>query len=239
MIKSQSHTPPAVKPEGAAFEKELPALRGAIFDLDGTLFDSMGVWREVDVRFLRRRGIDLPSDYTDAVKTMHFFEAANYTIARFRLDETPQEIVDEWTEMTRELYAKEVCLKAGAKDFLFTLARRGLKLGISTSSVPELFLPVLARTGIRDLFSAITVTAEIGRGKEFPDIYLKTAERLALTPSECAVFEDVPLGICSAKAGGFFTVAVYDASSAAEETMLRATADDYFTAFPHLPLCSQ
>lgn len=209
-------------------------MKGAIFDLDGTLLDSMGVWDEIDRKFFARRGLALPEGYQDAVKSMHFPEAARYTVKTFAFPESEEEIVHEWLEMTRAAYAEEVCLKPFAKEYLTQLSRSGVRLGIATSSKEELFLPALDRCGVLPLFSAFARTDEAARGKGFPDVYLLAAQRLGLSPAECTVFEDIPLGIRSAKKGGFTAVAVYDSFSARDEAALRQEADLYIRSFGEL-----
>lgn len=187
-------------------------IKGAIFDLDGTLLESLHAWADVDRRFFEKRGLPLPPDYYDSIKTLDLFRAAVYTKERFALPETHEELVREWQDMIREEYALHIGMKAGAAEYLHGLFARGIKLGIATSSAPDLFLPTLARCGVDGLFSAFALTGE-ARGKEFPDVYLLAAERLGLSPSCCAVFEDISLGIRSAKEGGFYTVGISDPSS--------------------------
>ncbi len=212
--------------------KELP-IRGAIFDLDGTLFDSMGVWTEVDRAFLSKRGIPMPEDYHDEIKCRNFPEAAAYTKTRFSLPECEQTIMHEWFDMTVNAYENDVQLKPFAYEYLFALRAKGIKTGIATSSKQALYLPVFARCGIADCFDAI-VTTEETKPKSYPDVYLETAKRLGVPPHECAVFEDILVGIQSAKAAGFYTVAVEDESSLAEREQLRAAADRYIVSFKEL-----
>ena len=88
--------------------------KGAIFDMDGTLLDSMGLWEEIDERFLKKRGIPLTPEYTEAMKRMGYNEGAKYTIQQYHLPETPEAIVEEWKEMAREAYAHQLKLKPGA-----------------------------------------------------------------------------------------------------------------------------
>lgn len=214
--------------------EKLNAIRGAIFDLDGTILDSMWIWDEIDRRFLNKRGIAVPDDYLRAVNGMEFAEAADYTIARFSLPDRPQTLIDEWSQMARDAYADEIALKPYAKDFLKALHARGVKLGIATSSMPDLYVPALKRNGLLDLFSAATVTKEVPRGKSFPDVYLETARRLNLSPTDCAVFEDILVGVRSAKSAGFFAVAVYDPYSAADTPDIKRAADLYIDDFSAL-----
>ncbi len=200
-------------------------IQGAIFDLDGTLLDSLHVWQDVDARFFAKRNIPMPPEYAHAVKAMELFEAANYTKTTFDLPETQEELVREWHDMIREEYTLRVAMKPHAKALLEALAAQNIKLALATSSSRELFLPALKRHGVADLFSSFTETSEAARGKNFPDVYLLAAERLGLKPENCAVFEDILAGIRSAKRGGFYTVAVADPHSKADEKALKAEAD--------------
>ena len=206
-------------------------IQGAIFDLDGTLLDSLHVWNDVDTRFFAKRGMGLPEGYQEAIKPMELYEAAIYTKAQFRLPETPEELVEEWHSMIREEYALRVEMKPYAKEYLEKLAHEGIKLGVATSSSREIFLPCLKRHGVDQLFSALTETREAARGKSFPDPYLLAAERLHIPPEHCAVFEDILVGIRSAKAGGFYTVAVADPFSRADEILLKSEANLFITSF--------
>lgn len=186
---------------------KLSDLKAAIFDLDGTLLDSMNIWQKVDRTFLARRNLSLTPDYTEALQTLHFPEAARYTKSRFSLPESEEEIIGEWMSLTEEAY-RTVPLMPFAKEYLLFLAERNVRLGIATSSDRRLFLPALAHHGIDKLFSAVVTVTDVSRGKEFADVYLKTAELLGVSPEQCAVFEDVPQAACAARSGGFFTVMI-------------------------------
>ncbi len=204
-------------------------IKGAIFDLDGTLLDSLHAWADVDVRFFAKRGLSVPADYFDSIKTMDLKDAAVYTKAKYHLSEPCNKIVEEWLSMISEEYALRIGLKEGAADYLKALFGEGIKLGIATSCSPELFLPCLRRQGVESYFSSYTVTRE-ARGKEFPDVYLLAAKRLNIPPAECAVFEDILQGVTSAKQGGFYTVAVCSPSSP-EYAAMKETADQTIVRF--------
>ena len=184
--------------------ERLRQIKGAIFDLDGTLLDSMGIWEQIDAQFLERRGIPLPPDYAEAVKAMEFSQAAEYTIRRFGLQETPQALMEEWTALSQQAYARQIELKPGAKEYLAQLAEQGVLLGIATSATEELFIPALRHNGVWDLFAAHTTTGQVARGKGFPDIYWATAEKLGLRPEECAVFEEHPARGAGGQTGRLF-----------------------------------
>lgn len=204
----------------------------AIFDLDGTLLDSLGVWAELDGKFLARRGLIATPDYTRAVQSMNFREAALYTIERYSLPDPPETLEREWKEMIREAYATEILLKPYAGEYLQKLAHEGVKLALATSSAEELFEPALKRNGVFELFSAFSTTGKT-RGKRFPDVYLDAAAKLGALPKQCAVFEDVPAALQTAKDAGFYAVAVEDDYSKHED-LLRDICDFYVNTFKEL-----
>ena len=119
--------------------------QGAIFDLDGTILDSMGVWRQIDVEFLGRRGISVPPDYLEAITPLGFDRAAEYTIRRFSLPESREEIVREWYLMAENAYRYQVELKEGAGEWLNRLKSLNIPLAVATSSDEALFVPALKR----------------------------------------------------------------------------------------------
>lgn len=214
--------------------RRLQNIRGAIFDLDGTLLDSMWLWKRIDEEFLARRGRTVPEDYLAAVTPLGFRETAEYTIARFGLSDTPEDLMAEWTAMAGKAYREEIGLKPGAREYLRQLRAQGVRLAAATAMIPEFCGPVLERNGIRDWFGAIVFLHEARRGKGFPDVYELAAERIGVPPRDCVVFEDISEAIRGAKAGGFLTCGVYDAASAAIQDALRQEADLYIHCFTDL-----
>lgn len=208
--------------------------KGAIFDLDGTILDSMGVWEKVDIEFMERRKIKLEEEYLKAITPMGFREAAEYTINRYKLSETAEAVMKEWFESARILYAREVGLKKHARDYLQKLSKRGVKIAAATSSEPELYEEALKHNGVLEYFQAFAHTSEVKKGKESADVYLKAAEKIKVRPEECMVFEDILKGIKSAKDAGFYTVAVEDSYSAYEGKELKEAADMYITDYKEM-----
>lgn len=208
--------------------------KGVIFDLDGTILDSMNVWKEIDVKFLGRRGLEVPEDYFRNIAPLGFDGAAAYTIERFGFPETPEQIIAEWDKMAVDAYAKEVELKPFAKEYLLSLKKKGIQLGIATSCEPQMFLPALERNGILELFESYTTVREVPRGKEFPDIYERQVEKMGLLPKECAVFEDILKAVQGANAGGFYTVGVYDVHSEYEWEEIQKQADRFIYSYEEL-----
>ena len=164
--------------------------KGAIFDLDGTLLDSMGVWDQVDVDFLAKRGIEVPDDYMQKVAAMQFRQIAEYTIARFGLSDTPEALMEEWDHMARVMYATVVEAKPYAREYLESLKASGAKLAVATSLPPMLREPAMKHVGIFDYFDDVVSVDDAGDvGKTEPDVYLLAASRLGIKPSDCTVFE--------------------------------------------------
>jgi len=208
-----------------------PCFKGAIFDLDGTLWDSMDVWENVDRAFLGKRGIALPDDYMQIITTLSFRAAADYTIERFGLNERPEDLMQEWHDMAMDAYHNHVPLKEGAKEYLYWLKDQGVLLGVATAAEDELFIPALKRCGMYDLFDHITTLKEVKRGKGFPDIYEKAAEKMGLNPCECVVFEDIAAGIRGAKSGGFMAVGIYDDHAVDDHEEMKQRADAFLMSF--------
>ncbi|MDR1213722.1 MAG: HAD family phosphatase [Propionibacteriaceae bacterium] len=181
-----------------------------VFDLDGTLWDSLGLWRQIDQVFLARRGLDLPPDYPTAVAALPLDQAARYTIDRFGLLDTVAGLVEEWQAMALEAYSQTIELRPYAKEYLTELKAAGIRLAIATSLSEPLRRPALARHGLTDLFEVVCAADEVDRGKHNPQIYRLAARRLGLPPSRCLVFEDVLAAIRSARAAGLTVYAVRD-----------------------------
>ena len=181
-----------------------------IFDLDGTLVDSMWVWEKVDELFLGQLGIKVPSGMDKELEGKSFTETALYFKERFNLIMSVEEIKKTWNEMGWKFYTNEVSLKRGVREFLEVLNKQGVKIGIATSNSIDLVRAVLKALDIEGYFMQIRTSCEVGKGKPFPDIYLKVAEDLGVVPNRCLVFEDIPNGIRAAKNAGMIAWCIRD-----------------------------
>lgn len=181
-----------------------------IFDLDGTLIDSMWVWKQIDIDFLGRYGLDLPDDLQTAISGMSFTETAAYFKERFHLSDTVEEIKETWNEMAFEKYMNEAPLKTGVLKFLQDLKEQGIKTGIATSNSRHLVESVTRQLGISTYFDSIRTSCEVNKGKPAPDIYLLVASELGVKPERCLVFEDITEGIMAGKNANMKVCAVED-----------------------------
>lgn len=210
--------------------------KGAIFDLDGTLLDSMGVWLEIDRRFFERRGLGMPADYASTVASMQTDAIARYTIDRFGLDERPQALVDEWENDARILYATAVKPKPHAVGYLRALKATGARLAVATSLPHSLRWVALEHAGMADCFDCACSVDDAGSvGKAEPDIYRLAARQLGVEPTDCTVFEDLLLALRSARSVGMKVWAVYDDSSASDWGRIQAVADGAIRDFSQAP----
>ena len=206
--------------------------KAVIFDLDGTLCDSMWVWTDIDRSFFDSRGIEVDeSELQHAIEGMSFSETAEYFVATYPLPETAEELMDLWNEMALKRYQTDVQLKVGVRDYLDFLRGRGFKLAIATSNsrrVVETFLNV---QGIADYFSAIATSCEVHAGKPAPDVYLETAKKLDTDPADCLVFEDLLMGIEAGQNAGMTVCTVDDDYSHFEWDKKKAKADYAITTY--------
>lgn len=202
-----------------------------VFDLDGTLLDSTGVWHTIDEEFLGKRGLCLTQDYADAVSVMHLQQAAVYTIERFSLRETVEDVAAEWEEMAYEFYATRVQAKAGALAYLANLCARGERVVLATALSRKLAEAALNRLNMAAFFETVIYADEIGLGKTSAAFYVATAEMLGVAPAVCVMYEDTLRGVCSAKEAGMYTVAIEDAGSCDNREEIRRTADEYWTNY--------
>jgi len=213
----------------------MKAYKAYIFDLDGTLLDSMGVWDQIDIDFLAKRGIAVTPDYMEAISSMAYHEIAAYTIKRFALTDSIEGLKREWNDMAAYAYGHTVRMKPYAKEYLLTLRESGAKLAVATSLFPELCGPVLQNNGIDKVFHAICNTVETGCGKSRPDVFLLAAEKIGVPAGDCLVFEDILAAIKSAKNAGMDVCAVYDKMSENDWEEIKAAADYAIVDFRDAP----
>ena len=161
--------------------------KALIFDLDGTMIDSMGVWKQIDDIFLSERNLFAPPDLQDQIEGMSFLETAIHFKKIFSLKESPEELMELWNEMAVEWYTKKLPFKPGLEAFLEECKSLGMSLGIATSNSRPLVEAVLLEHGVRQDFQAIQTADEIKKGKPAPDVYLSAAEKLSTDPGAAGI----------------------------------------------------
>lgn len=206
----------------------LTEIKAVIFDMDGSLVDSMWVWLKVDEIYMGKYGLTEPETFHKDIEGMSYTETAQYFLDTFPdLPCTLEEVKQEWMELAMELYRTKVTLKPGAAEFLERMRREGILLGIATSNARTLAEVSLEALHIREYFSAVCTSCEVAAGKPAPDVYLKTAAMLQVPPEHCLVFEDIPNGILAGKRAGMKVCAVDDLFSRPDEAEKRRLADYY------------
>ncbi|NLP35734.1 MAG: HAD family phosphatase [Clostridiales bacterium] len=207
----------------------LKNIDAVIFDMDGTLIDSMWMWKSIDIEYLARYGIELPEDLQKDVEGMSFTETATYFKKRFQLSDSLDQIKDDWNQMAWEKYETEVPLKEGVLELLQYLKKNNKKVGIATSNSRELVDLVIEKLGVKEYFDSIRTSCEVKKGKPSPDIYLLVAKDLQVDPSRCLVFEDVIHGVMAGKNANMKVCAVYDKHSEQDDEEKKKLADYYVT----------
>ncbi len=206
-------------------------INACFFDMDGTIIDSMWMWKNIDIEFLGERGIALPPDLQKRIEGKSFSETAVFFKEEFKLKESLEEIKKIWNNMAMDKYRSEVLLKTGARDFFERLKSSGIKMGIATSNSYELAKCCLDSLKVTDYFDVITTSCMVGAGKPAPDIYLKCADECRVQPSNCLVFEDIPVGIEAGHNAGMKVCAVFDEYSMDVDDIKHREADYYINNF--------
>lgn len=208
-------------------KKSIRDYEGAIFDLDGTLIDSMHVWDHLCRDWLLDQGKKPEAVLEKDMALMTLTQGAEYVIRCYGFDCSPGEIIGQWEEMTLEYYRTTVALKKETADLVRELYDAGRALAVVTSCFPAACEVVLQRHGLRHFFSTLLYTDEAARDKSFPDIWRAAAKRLGLEPAGCIVFEDAYHALKGVREAGMAFAAVYD-DTCAEWELMKAEADWIF-----------
>lgn len=204
-----------------------------IFDLDGTLIDSNGVWVEVDKVFLAKRNAPYTKEYYEGVAHTILTNCAVFTKEYLGLEESCEEIIAEWMELAEGQY-HSVPLKEGVREYLDRCREAGHRMAIFTACVPEHCRAALERHQLLPYFEQVIYAQELGVDKKSPDIFRKVAKMLNTTPKECVLFDDSLSACKAAKAAGMTVVGVHDAYFKDSEPDMRELCDQYIMGFDSL-----
>ena len=205
-----------------------------LFDFDGTLVDSNGVWEEVDNTFLARRGLTPTLEYSETVGHSIFPLAAQFTIDYYHLDTTPQAIMDEWAQLGRAACPPQVPAKPGALAFLAQCRSQGEELVLLTACVPEFCRAALERLHMAEYFSRVIFVQELGMVKKNPATFVHVLQQLGARPEESTLYEDSPGACAAAREAGLTVVGVYDPFYARFEEELKGLCHQYIYSFTQL-----
>ena len=205
-------------------------IKGAIFDLDGTLLDSMFIWDTIGEDYLRSIGIEPRENLAETFKTFTLEESAEYYRTHYGVTLSVEKIVNGVNLMIEDFYRNTVLLKEGVAEFLARLSNGGVKMCIATVTDKYLVEAALIRLNVRQYFGEIFTTAEVGCGKNDPKIYRTALAYLGTEKRETLVFEDVLHALMTAKNDGFPVAAVYDKHEI-RQTEMKANGDYYITDY--------
>ncbi len=208
-------------------------IKGAIFDVDGVILDSMGIWENLGERYLKGMGIRPEKDLDKKLLYITMEEGAEYMIKEYGLRKTTGEVTEELSLLLKSFYENEVSLKKGVREYLEGFAGLNIPMAIATSGGRANMEAALKRLGIHGFFKGSLTCAQVGKGKDDPFIYLEAARLLGERPENTVVFEDSPLGIRTAGEAGFVTAAVYDPSGEEYREYMEKAGDIYVRDFRH------
>ena len=196
----------------------------AIFDMDGTLIDSMIFWENLAAEYLTSKGIqEIPANLLERIKPMTMSESAALFHAEFGLT---GDIESEMNAMMDDHYCKDIPLKPGVREYLQKLHARGTRMCVASATAEHLMESCLTRLGVRDYFEFLLSCETVGAGKRSPLIYHACAKRLKAELQEVAVYEDALYAIQTAKKAGYYVVGIYDDSTADSWQAIEEMADE-------------
>lgn len=209
-------------------------ISGAIFDLDGTLLNSMYMWENIGRNYLIDLGISPENDINEKLKPLSLLQAAEYLRANYGIDKTNEEIIAGVTAKIAHFYTCEVKPKDGALNFVKSLREKGVKMCIATASDTGLVSAALRLCGMDEFFERIFTCTEVKSGKDSPKIYDTALEFLGTKKSETVIFEDAFHAAQTAKLAGYTVVGMYDDFEKENEEQMKRFTDKFIYSFDEL-----
>lgn len=218
-------------------ERHQSVIKGAIFDIDGTLLDSMPVWENAGARYLATLGIKARSDLKERLDALSLPEGALYMQTEYKLSVTIEEILEGVNQVVKDFYFKEAVLKPGVCDLIQKLKKNQVRLIIATATDAEMAKSALIRIGIWKDFDGMITCEEAGAGKTSPKVFELAREHLQTKKEETWVFEDSLYAVKTASKAGFPVCSIYDAYSRDNTEEIRTFSDIYVKDFYEIESC--
>lgn len=206
-------------------------MKGILFDLDGTLLDSMHVWVRLAYDYLDSLEVKAPVDLRERIKTMSLKEAMQYFRDEYGIEKTTDEMLQDTNRILAGYYHNTIELKPHIEGVLDELYTRGHKMAVATATADELSKPALAHHGLDRYFLFTQTVKNTGHGKHDPAFWLEGANRMQMEPNRIVVFEDAYHCIQGAKAAGMRVIAIEDESAQRDREKIIKTADIYLRSF--------
>ena len=210
-------------------------IKGIIFDIDGVLLDSLGIWDDLGARYLMSIGVKPEEGLNQILFSMSMEQGAAYLNEHYSLQKTDDEVHAGLSQMLEDFYFDEVLPKSGAKELLEFVEAKGIKLTAATSSPRIHVEKALERNGMLKFFEKIFTNSEVGASKHSPEIYNMAAAFMGTKPSETLVFEDSLYALKTAKNAGFNTVGVCDLKGETDQEGVKNTGDHYVLELNECP----
>lgn len=206
-------------------------IRGAIFDLDGTILDSMPYWDAVGDDYMKSIGIEVPPEVNAQIQATSMSNVAGFLIDYYKLDKTVEGFKAEVYQLMAKHYREDIPFKAGVDNFIRELSNRNVKMCIATATSKPLADAALTRLGLRQYFEDIFTVDEVCAGKNQPDIYRVALKYIGTKKEETFVIEDIWKAMETAHNDGFVTVGIYDKREESNQEKLKANADCYLEKY--------
>lgn len=205
-------------------------IEGAVFDFDGTLFDSMFIWDTIGEKYLRSLGIEPRERLNEKLKSMSLYQAACYYRSEYGVTLSTDEIIDGVNSVIKHYYQNEIMPKPGIPELIRSFKERGIKMCVATATDIHLIRAALQRTELLGYFSEIFTCYTVGHGKDEPHIYDAALNCLGTPKDKTIVFEDALYAAKTAKSAGYIVAGVYDRFERNQEE-LKSLADFYITDY--------
>lgn len=209
----------------------LDRTQAVIFDMDGTLVDSMWVWGRVDELYMKSKGLPYSPQIVKDLSGLSIMQDCVYFREKYGLTDSDEQMLSDWNALAYEQYSEHVHLKEGAGRWLSLIRERQIPMALCTSNSRMLAQTALDRNGIMPYFQVVLTGEDVRKGKPDPFIYQEAARRIGAEPARCVVFEDITAGIQAGAGAGMRTCAVYDRQAEYQTAQIRAAADYYIRSF--------